>query len=86
MLFSGSPEGRYTLVPSFLEGTEITSVGFAFHEAKASCFRTTASPQASVYHVLLCTTRVGRGVGQLKTRGDKSVHEGEQVSLKEFPG
>ena len=26
------------------------------------------------------------GVGQLKTRGDKSVHEGEQVSLKEFPG
>ena len=24
------------------------SVGFAFHEAKASCFRTTASPQASV--------------------------------------
>ena len=25
------------------------SVGLAFHEAKASCFRTTASPQASVY-------------------------------------
>ena len=24
MLFSGSPEGRYTLVPSFMEGTEIT--------------------------------------------------------------
>ena len=23
-LFSGSPEGRYTLVPSFVEGTEIT--------------------------------------------------------------
>ena len=48
MLFSGSPEGRYTLVPSFMEGTEIFSVGFAFHEAKASCFRTTASPQVSV--------------------------------------
>ena len=28
----------------------LPSVGFAFHEAKASCFRTTASPQASVYH------------------------------------
>ena len=26
------------------------SVEFAFHEAKASCFRTTASPQASVNH------------------------------------
>ena len=26
----------------------LPSVGFAFHEAKASCFRTTASPQASV--------------------------------------
>ena len=24
MLFSGSPEGRYTLVLSFMEGTEIT--------------------------------------------------------------
>ena len=62
MLFSGSPEGRYTLVPSFMEGTEITqlrllrdysvygrnSVGFVFHEAKASCFRTTALPEASV--------------------------------------
>ena len=28
----------------------------------------------------------GGRVRQLKTRGDKSVHEGEQVSLKEFPG
>ena len=28
----------------------------------------------------------GGRVGQLKTRGDKSVHEREQVSLKEFPG
>ena len=28
----------------------LPSVGFAFHEAKASCFRTTASPQASVNH------------------------------------
>ena len=26
----------------------LPSVGFAFHEAKGSCFRTTASPQASV--------------------------------------
>ena len=26
----------------------LPSVVFAFHEAKASCFRTTASPQASV--------------------------------------
>ena len=26
----------------------LPSVGFAFHEAKASCFRTTASPQPSV--------------------------------------
>ena len=26
----------------------LPSVGFALHEAKASCFRTTASPQASV--------------------------------------
>ena len=26
----------------------LPSVGFAFHEAKASCFRTTASPLASV--------------------------------------
>ena len=26
----------------------LPSVGFGFHEAKASCFRTTASPQASV--------------------------------------
>ena len=30
--------------------------------------------------------RAGGRVGQLKTRCDKSVHEGEQVSLKEFPG
>ena len=30
--------------------------------------------------------RAGGRVGQLKTRGDKSVHEEEQVSLKEFPG
>ena len=29
----------------------LPSVGFAFHEAKASCFRTTASPQASVKQV-----------------------------------
>ena len=29
--------------------------------------------------------RAGGRVGQLKTRGNKSVHEGEQVSLK-FPG
>ena len=28
----------------------LPSVVFAFHEAKASCFRTTASPQASVNH------------------------------------
>jgi len=28
----------------------LPSVGFAFHEAKASCFRTTSSPQASVTH------------------------------------
>ena len=28
----------------------LPSVGFAFHEAKATCFRTTASPQASVYY------------------------------------
>ena len=27
----------------------LPSVGFAFHEAKASCFSTTASPQVSVY-------------------------------------
>ena len=30
--------------------------------------------------------RAGGRVGQLKTRGDKSVHEGEQISLKEFTG
>ena len=29
---------------------KLPSVGFAFHEAKASCFRTTASPQGSVNH------------------------------------
>ena len=29
---------------------KLLSVGFAFHEAKASCFRTTALPQASVNH------------------------------------
>ena len=28
----------------------LPSVGFAFHEVKESCFRTTASPQASVNH------------------------------------
>ena len=28
----------------------LPSVGFAFHEAKASCFRTNASPQASLNH------------------------------------
>ena len=28
----------------------LCSVGLAFHGVKASCFRTTASPQASVYH------------------------------------
>ena len=30
----------------------LPSVGLVFHEAKASCFRTTASPQASVNHGL----------------------------------
>ena len=29
---------------------------------------------------------MGGRVGQLKTRGDKSVPEREQVSMKEFPG
>ena len=48
MLFSGSPEGRYTLVPSFVKELRLPSVGFAFHEENAICFRTTASPQASV--------------------------------------
>ena len=28
----------------------LLSIGFAFQKAKASCLRTTASPQASVYH------------------------------------
>ena len=36
--------------PALWKELRLPSVGFAFHEAKASCFRTTASPQASVYH------------------------------------
>ena len=41
-----------TLVSRFVEGTELIlpSVGFVFHEAKASWFRPTPSPQASLYH------------------------------------
>ena len=36
------------LLRAFWKELRLPSVGFAFHEAKASCFRTTASPQASV--------------------------------------
>ena len=71
MLFSGYPEGRYTLVLSFMEGTEITLSWVCFQN---NCLATSFSE-----------SRAGGRVGQLKTRGDKSVHEGEQVSLKEFP-
>ena len=56
----------------------LPSVGFAFHEAKLfqdNCLATSFSDPWA-----------GGRVGQLKTRGDKSVHEEEQVSLKEFPG
>ena len=58
----------------------LPSVGFAFHEAKANCF------QDNCLATSFSEPRAGGRVGQLKTRGDKSVHEGEQVSLKEFPG
>ena len=36
------------LFRALLKELRLPSVGFAFHEVKASCFRTTASPQASV--------------------------------------
>ena len=36
------------LFQALCQELRLPSVGFAFHEAKASCFRTTASPQASV--------------------------------------
>ena len=39
-----------TLILSFMEELRLPSVGFAFHEAKANCFSTTASQQASVNH------------------------------------
>ena len=38
------------LLQVFWKELRLPSVGFAFHEAKASFFRITASPQASVYH------------------------------------
>ena len=42
--------GDTHLLPTVWKELRLPSVGFAFHEAKASCFRTTASPQASVNH------------------------------------
>ena len=74
MLFSASPEVD-TLVLSFMEGTEIT---LSWDEGKLfqdNCLTTSFSEPWA-----------GGRVGQLKTRGYKSVHEREQVSLKEFPG
>ena len=38
------------LFQSLWKKLRLPSVGFAFHEEKASCFRTTASTQASVNH------------------------------------
>ena len=46
----------------------------------------TASCQDNCLTTSFNEPRAGGRVGQLKTRGDISVHEGEQVSLKEFPG
>ena len=80
MLFSGSPEGRSTLVPGFMEGTEITLSWVCFPQGKGKLF------QDNCLATSFSEPRAGGRVGQLKTRGDKSVHEGEQVSLKEFPG
>ena len=79
-MISGSPESRYTLVPSFMEGTEITLSWVCFLSGKGKLF------QDNCLATSFSKPRAGERVGQLKTRGDKSVHEGEQVSLKEFPG
>ena len=73
MLFSGSPEGRYTLVPSFMEGTEITFSWVCFPWGKGKLF------QDNCLATSFSEPWAGGMVGQLKTRGDKSVHEGEQV-------
>ena len=80
MLFSGSPEGRHTLVPGFMEGTEITLSWVCFPQGKGKLF------QDNCLATSFSEPRVGGRLGQLKTRGDKSVHEGDQVSLKQFPG
>ena len=80
ILFSGSPEGRYTLVPSFIKGTETTLSWVCLPWGKGKLF------QDNCLTTSFSEPRAGERVGQLKTRGDKSVHEGEQVSLKEFPG
>ncbi len=80
MLFSGSPEDRYTLVPSFMEGTEITLSWVCFPWGKGKLI------QDNCLATGFSKPWAGGRVGQLNTRGDKSVHEGEQISLKEFPG
>ena len=80
MLFSDSPEGRYTLVLSFVEGTEITLSWVCFPWDKGKLF------QDNCLTTSFSEPWAGGRVGQLKMRGGKSVHEGEQVSLKEFPG
>jgi len=80
MLFSGSPEDRHSLVPSFMEGTEIALSWVCFPRNKGKLF------QNNCLATSFSEPWVGGTVGQLKTRVDKSVHEGEQVSLKEFPG
>ena len=38
------------LLQALWKKLRLPSGGLAFHEVKASCFRTTASPQTSVYH------------------------------------
>ena len=48
-MFSCSPEGRHTLVATLWNDLRLPSVGFAFMEENASCFKATASPHDSGY-------------------------------------
>ena len=67
MLFSGSPEGKHTLVPSFVEGTEIAFSWTRLSLGEGKLFQDNCL--ATSFSVPLA----GGRLGQLKTRWDKSV-------------
>ena len=71
--FSGSPEGRHTLVPSFVEGTEIAFSRICLPWGKGKLF------QVNCLTTTFSGPWEGRRVWQLKTRWNKSVHDREHL-------